>query len=283
MGSRFGLNDLARAKRAGRPIVMATAYDYVSARAIDEAGIDIALVGDSAATTVLGLPVTRQVSLDEMLMLARAVRRGLSGAMLIGDLPFNTYESSDEQAVATARCFAEIGCEAVKMEGAGATTSRVRAVVAAGIPVMGHVGLRPQQLTPGESAHVEGKSAADALRLLDEARALESAGVFAIVFEAVPALVMESLTPLLRVPTIGIGAGAATDGQVLVTHDLLGMTEGHVPKFVKAYAELRHTMIDAFARYADDVRSRRFPDLTHSYGIPAAEVEALRRQLDDPT
>lgn len=172
----FGINDLAAAKRDGRPIVMATGYDFASANALDAAGVDIVLVGDSAAMTVLGLPATRDVTLDEMLMLTRAVRRGLSGALLVGDLPFGTYEDSDAQAVATARRFADIGVDAVKMEGAGATASRARAVIAAGIPVMGHVGLRPQQLVAGQRAYVEGRTADDAMTLLKDANELEAAG-----------------------------------------------------------------------------------------------------------
>lgn len=212
-------------------------------------------------------------------MLTRAVRRGLTGAMLVGDLPFGTYETSDEQAVATARRFAEIGCDAVKMEGAGPTASRVRAVVASGVPVMGHVGLRPQQLIAGQPAHVEARSADDAIRLFGDGRALEDAGCFAIVVEAVPAAVMSLLAPRIGVPTIGIGAGAATDGQVLVLHDLLGLTVGHVPRFVKQYADLRGRIVDAVTRYADDVRGRRFPDAEHSYNMPSAEVDRLRARL----
>lgn len=276
-GARFRVADLAAAKRDGRPIVMATGYDYSTAIALDAAGVDIVLCGDSAAMTVLGLPATRDVTLDEMLMLTRAVRRRLTGAMLVGDLPFGTYEQSDDQAVATARRFAEIGCDAVKME--GAVTSRVRAVVAAGIPVMGHVGLRPQQLVAGQPGHVEAKSADDAVRLFEDAHALETAGCFALVIEAVPAQVMAELAPRLRIPTIGIGAGPSTDGQVLVTHDLLGLTSGHIPKFVKQYADLRRTIIDAVAHYADDVRARRFPDVAHTYGMRSAEVDALRTRL----
>jgi 3-methyl-2-oxobutanoate hydroxymethyltransferase len=278
-GARFGVGDLAAAKRAGRPIVMATGYDFASASALDAAGVDIVLVGDSAAMTVLGLPATRDVTLDEMLMLTRAVRRGLTGAMLVGDLPFGTYEESDERALATARRFTDIGCDAVKMEGAGATASRAHAVIAAGIPVMGHVGLRPQQLSAGQPGYVEARTADDAMTLLADANALEAAGCFALVFEAVPAAVMTELAPHLHVPTIGIGAGASTDGQVLVTHDLLGLTAGHVPKFVKRYAELRRDIVDAVTRYADDVRTRRFPDATHTYGVRAAEMDALRARL----
>lgn len=277
--ARFTVADAAEAKCAGRPIVMATGYDFSSARTLDAAGVDIVLVGDSAATTVLGMAFTRDVTLDEMLMLTRAVRRGLTSPMLIGDLPFGTYEDSDDLAVATARQFAAIGCDAVKMEGAGVTVSRVRAVIAAGVPVMGHVGLRPQQLTPTTPAHVEGRSADDALRLLEDAQSLEAAGCFALVVEAVPARVTALLVPRIRIPTIGIGAGSATDGQVLVTHDLLGLTDGHVPRFVKQYADLKRDMTDAFSRYADDVRARRFPESAHNYGAPAAEIESLEQRL----
>jgi 3-methyl-2-oxobutanoate hydroxymethyltransferase len=277
--ARFTLADLAAAKRAGRPLVMATGYDFASARALSAAGVDMVLVGDSAATTVLGMPVTREVTVDEMLMLTRAVRRGLDGPLLIGDLPFGTYEASDAQAVATARRFAEIGCDMIKMEGAGPITARARAVAAAGIPVMGHVGLRPQQLRSGEPAHVEARSADAAVALLEDARALEAAGCCAIVFEAVPARATAVIAPHIGIPIIGIGAGPATDGQVLVSHDLLGLTEGHVPKFVKRYAELGREMRDAFARYAEDVRARRFPAEAHNYGIPAIELEALTQRL----
>lgn len=259
---------------------MATAYDYVSASAVCAAGVDIVLVGDSAATVMLGLAATRLVTLDEMLMLTRAVRRGTDGPLLIGDLPFGTYESSDALAVETAKRFADAGCDAVKMEGGGDTVFRAAAVIAAGIPVMGHVGLTPQELVPGEAARVKARSADAAIRVLDEARALESVGCFALVFEAVPALVSDRLVPLIGIPIIGIGAGAATDGQVLVTYDLLGLTDGHIPRFVHRYAELKRDMIDAIHRYADDVRTHRFPGREHVYGFDAAEIEKLDQLLD---
>ena len=276
---KFELPHVQRRKRDGQPIVMVTAYDYASARAMDAAGVDIVLVGDSAATTVLGLEATRLVTIEEMLMLTRAVRRGLTDALLVGDMPYGTYEDSDDQAVETARRFADIGCDAVKLEGAGEMVSRVSAVIAAGIPVMGHVGLAPQVLRPGEPGRVEARTADGAMRLLRDARALEAAGCFALIFEAVPAPVSERIVPLLVVPIIGIGAGLATDGQVLVTYDLLGMTDGHVPRFVKRYGELKSAMIEAAAAYVGEVRGRQFPDKAHSYGMDARELELLDQRL----
>lgn len=275
----FRVGDLATYKRRGIPIVMATAYEYVTATAVDAAGVDIALVGDSAATVVLGLPVTRDVSVDEMLMLTRAVRRGLKRAMLLGDLPFGSYEESDAQAVATARRFADVGCDAVKMEGGGAIVSRARAVIDAGIPVVGHLGLGPQQLVAGEAARVQARTAESAIALIRDAEALEAAGCCALVLEAVPAAVSERVAPRLSIPVIGIGAGRAPAGQVLVTYDLLGLTDGHIPRFVKRYAELKQEMVRALASYSDEVRGRRFPEPRHEYGIEPAEVDELDRRL----
>jgi len=276
---RATLASLGDKKKRREPIVMATAYDYVSASAVSAAGVDVTLVGDSAATVMLGYAATRQVSLDEMLMLTRAVRRGTNGPVLVGDLPFGTYEASNALAVETAKRFTDAGCDAVKMEGAGNIVERAAAVIAAGIEVMGHVGLTPQELAPGEAARVKGRSGEAAFRVLADARALEAAGCGALIFEAVPALVSEKLVPRIRIPVIGIGAGAATDGQVLVTYDLLGLTDGHIPKFVQRYAELKRDMIDAIHRYADDVRSHRFPTGHHTYGIDTAEIEKLDQLL----
>jgi 3-methyl-2-oxobutanoate hydroxymethyltransferase len=277
--ARTTLRDLADKKLRHEPIVMATAYDYVLASAASAAGVDIVLVGDSAATVMLGYAATREVTLDEMLMLTRAVRRGTDGPLLIGDLPYGTYESSDALAVETAKQFAAAGCDAVKMEGGGDTIARAAAVIAAGIPVMGHVGLTPQNLEPGEAARVHARSADAALRVLEDARALERVGCCALIFEAVPALVSEKLVPLIHIPVIGIGAGVATDGQVLVTYDLLGLTDGHIPKFVQRYADLKRDMIEAVQHYADDVRARRFPAREHTYGFDALEKEKLDHLL----
>jgi 3-methyl-2-oxobutanoate hydroxymethyltransferase len=228
---------LAEKKRLADPIVMVTAYDYPSARSAEFAGVDLVLVGDSAATTVLGYNATTPVELDDMLVLARAVRRGLRTPLMIGDLPFGSYEVSDEQAITTAmRMVKEAGCEAVKLEGGGeASVKRARAIVNAGIPVMGHVGLTPQTSTALGGWKAQGRTARAAARIAAEAQALQQAGCFALVFEAIPSAVSEQLMPLIEIPVIGIGAGPATDGQVLVFHDLLGIRDGLGPRFVKRW------------------------------------------------
>ena len=272
---------LREKKRLGDPIVMITAYDYPSARAAEAAGVDLVLVGDSAATTVLGHNATTPVELDEMLMLARAVRRGLRTPLLIGDLPFGSYEVSDEQAISTAmRMVKEAGCEVVKLEGGGeASVRRVRAIVGAGIPVMGHVGLTPQTSTALGGWKAQGRTAQAAMRIAEEALALQQAGCFALVFEAIPSAVTEELMPSIEVPVIGIGAGPATDGQVLVFHDLLGIREGLGPRFVKRYANLQQEMDAGVAAFAEDVRARRYPGPEHTYSIDPGELAQLRLLL----
>lgn len=272
---------LAEKKRLGEPLVMVTAYDYPSARAVEAAGVDLVLVGDSAATTVLGYSATTPVDLDDMLVLGRAVRRGLRTPLMIGDLPFGSYEVSDEQAISTAvRMVKEAGCDAVKLEGGGAASvSRARAIAGAGIAVMGHVGLTPQSSTALGGWKAQGRNAKAAARIAHEALALQEAGCFAIVFEAIPAAVTEELMPRLEVPVIGIGAGAATDGQVLVFHDLLGMRDGLGPRFVKRYANLQEEMNAGVTAYAEDVRLRRYPGPEHTYSIDPAELAELRELL----
>jgi 3-methyl-2-oxobutanoate hydroxymethyltransferase len=272
---------LAEKKRLGDPIVMVTAYDYPSARAAEAAGVDLVLVGDSAATTMLGYTATTPVELEDMLVLARAARRGLTTPLLIGDLPFGSYEVSDEQAITTAmRMVKAAGCDAVKLEGGGAASaSRARAIVAAGIPVMGHVGLTPQTSTALGGWKAQGRTAAAAARIAAEALALQEAGCFALVFEAIPAAVTEELMPLLEIPVIGIGAGPATDGQVLVFHDLLGIRDGLGPRFVKRYANLQQEMNDGVCAYAEDVRARRYPGPEHTYSIDQDELAELRALL----
>src|SRR5437764_8852399 len=218
------LPQLAEKKRLGEPIVMVTAYDYPSAQVAEEAGVDIVLVGDSGAMTVLGYPSTVPVSVDEMLMLCAAARRGLTTPLLIGDLPFGSYESSDEQAVKTAQRFIkEAGCAAVKLERGGTSAQRARAIVESGVAVMGHVGLTPQTATTLGGHRAQGRTAERALHVAQDAIALQEAGCFSIVFEAVPAAVVELLMGRIEVPVIGIGAGPASDGQVLRFHDLLGL------------------------------------------------------------
>ena len=259
---------------------MITAYDYPSAQVAQEAGVDLVLVGDSGAMTVLGYPSTVPVSVEEMLMLAAAVRRGLETPLLVGDLPFGSYEGSDEQAVATAQRFVkEAGCDAVKLERGGSSVQRARAIVEAGIPVMGHVGLTPQTATALGGYRAQGRTAERALQVARDAIALQEAGCFSIVFEAVPAAVVELLMGRIEVPVIGIGAGPATDGQVLVFHDLLGIftsSTGHVPRFAKRYQEIKAQMVAGAAEYAAEVRSGAFPASEHTYSIDEEEVERLR-------
>ena len=271
---------LLEKKQLGEPIVMVTAYDYPGAQVAEEAGVDLVLVGDSGAMTVLGYPSTVPVSVEEMLMLTSAVRRGLRTPFLVGDLPFGSYEASDEQAVETAQRFVkEAGCDAVKLEGGGTSVQRARAIAAAGIPVMGHVGLTPQTSVALGGYRAQGRTAQRAFEVAQDAVALQEAGCFAIVFEAIPAAVAAEIMPLIEVPVIGIGAGPATDGQVLVLHDLLGIYDGHAPRFAKRYAQLRGEMVAAVREYADEVRSGRFPGPEHVYSIDPDELEALRERL----
>jgi 3-methyl-2-oxobutanoate hydroxymethyltransferase len=272
---------LAEKPQLGEPIVMVTAYDFPSAQVAEEAGVDLVLVGDSAANVVLGYESTVPVSLDEMVMLAAAVRRGLRTPLLIGDLPFGSYEASDEQAIDSAQRFVkEAGCDAVKLERGGTSVQRAAAIVSAGIPVMGHVGLTPQTATALGGYRAQGRTAQRALDVARDALALEEAGCFAIVFEAIPAAVAELLMPRIEVPVIGIGAGTATDGQVLVFHDLLGIGGGMAPRFVKRYAALKADMVAGVRAFADDVRAGRFPAAEHTYSIDPQELESFRSSLD---
>ena len=271
---------LAEMKRLGEPIVMVTAYDYPSALAAEKAGVDVVLVGDSGAMTVLGYDSTVPVELDEILMLAKAARRGLRSPFLVGDLPFGSYEVSDEQAVTTALRFVkEAGCAAVKLEGGGPTSvARARAISNAGIPVMGHVGLTPQTSTALGGYRAQGKTAEQALLIRDQAIALEQAGCFSIVFEAIPSELAAEIMPRISVPVIGIGAGGGVDGQVLVFHDLLGIREGLGARFVKRYANILDEMVDGVSAFADDVRDRSFPGPEHGYSIDHDELTAFRSE-----
>jgi len=272
---------LAEKKRLGEPIVMITAYDYPSAQVAQEAGVDVVLVGDSGAMTVLGYPSTVPVSTDEMLMLAAAVRRGLHTPLLVGDLPFGSYEASDEQAIATAQRFIkEAGCDAVKLERGGTSVQRAKAIVDAGIPVMGHVGLTPQTATALGGYRAQGRNAQQALAVARDALALQEAGCFSVVLEAIPAAVAEALMPRLSIPVIGIGAGAATDGQVLVFHDLLGIYDGHVARFAKRYGDVRAHMVAGVAEYASEVRGHAFPAPEHFYSIDDEELARFTAGLD---
>jgi 3-methyl-2-oxobutanoate hydroxymethyltransferase len=236
---KLPLTDLADMKRRRERIVMVTAYDYPSGSLADAAGVDIVLVGDSAAMTVLGYESTVPATMDEMVMLTRAAVRGAKRPLVVADMPFGSFQISDEEAVRSAvRFVKEAGADAVKVEGAGLTVSRVLALVGAGIPVMGHVGLTPQSATMLGGFRAQGRTSARARQLLDDARTLEQAGCFSLVLEAVPAPVAARITEGLTIPTIGIGSGRDCDGQVLVYHDLLGLYQGREPRFVKRYAEL---------------------------------------------
>jgi 3-methyl-2-oxobutanoate hydroxymethyltransferase len=271
------LTKLAEMRALGEPIVMVTAYDHPSAKIAEAAGVDVVLVGDSAANNVLGYADTVPVTVEELLMLAAAVRRGLRTPLLVGDLPFGSYEASDEQAIGTAHRFVkEAGCDAVKVEGSAA---RAKAIVRAGVPVMGHVGLTPQTATALGGYRAQGRTAERARAVLDEALELQEAGCFAIVFEAIPADVTDVIMAEMEIPVIGIGAGASTDGQVLVLHDLLGIHGGFQPKFVKRYADVRGEMLRGLQAYAEDVRTRRFPGPEHTYGIAPEELHRLKEQL----
>src|SRR3954452_8776263 len=278
---RVTLTKLAEMRALGEPIVMVTAYDHPGARAVEAAGVDVVLVGDSAATTVLGYSDTVRISVEELLMLAAAVRRGLRTPLLVGDLPFGSYEISDAQAIAAAQRFVkEAGCDAIKLEGGGVKAEGARAIVRAGIPVMGHVGLTPQTATALGGWRAQGRTAGRAVELAKDALDLQDAGCFSIVFEAIPSEVAAVISSKMHVPVIGIGAGPAVDGQVLVFHDLLGIREGHGARFVKRYADLLDDMVDGVAAYAADVRSRAYPGPEHAYSVDGEELSAFRADVE---
>jgi 3-methyl-2-oxobutanoate hydroxymethyltransferase len=267
-------------KLSGEPISMLTAYDYPTALAIDRAGIDAILVGDSLGMVVLGYPNTLPVTMEDMLHHCKAVSRGAQYALLIGDMPFMSYQVSVQEAVRNAgRFLQEAGMDAVKLEGGRERLDAVRAIVAAGIPVMGHLGLTPQSVHQLGGFRPQGLEAGAARRLVEDAQMLQEAGCFAIVLESTPARLAGLISQQLEVPTIGIGAGAACDGQVLVTHDLLGLFDRFTPRFVKKYAGLHTEMARAFAAYKTDLETRGFPAPEHSVEMPESEwrlfVDAL--------
>ncbi len=279
---KLSLLELAERKRRGEKLVMVTAYDHPGARLADAAGVDLILVGDSAADNVLGYSSTVPVTVDELLVLVRAVTRGAERALVIGDMPFGSFQVSDETAVANAvRFVKEAGADAVKVEGAGPILSRVQALVGAGIPVMGHLGLTPQSATMLGGFKAQGRTAAKARRLLADARALEAAGCFAVVLEAVPAAVAHRITSALTIPTIGIGAGPACDGQVLVWHDLLGISDRKPARFVKRYADIGGEITRALEQYAGEVRAGIFPADEHTYSIPEDELELFAKATEE--
>jgi 3-methyl-2-oxobutanoate hydroxymethyltransferase len=279
---KLSLIELAERKRRGEKIVMVTAYDHPSARLADAAGVDLILIGDSAGDNVLGYESTVPVSVEELLVLVGAVTRGAEHAFVVADMPFGSFQVSDETTVANAvRFVKEAGADAVKVEGAGPILSRVQALVGAGIPVMGHLGLTPQSATMLGGYKAQGRTAAKAQRLLADARALEAAGCFAVVLEAVPAPVAERISEALTVPMIGIGAGPACDGQVLVWHDLLGLSDRKPARFVKRYAQLGAEIRHALEAFAADVRSGAFPADEHTYSIPEDELNLFTQATEE--
>jgi 3-methyl-2-oxobutanoate hydroxymethyltransferase len=279
---KLPLPEVAEMKHRGDRIVMITAYDAPSARIADAAGVDLILVGDSAAMVVLGHDSTVPATMDELLMLTRAVTRGAHRPLVIADLPFGSYHVSVEQALESAiRFIKEAQADAVKLEGAGPMLARVRALTDAGIPVMGHLGLTPQTATMLGGFRAQGRTATKAVQLYDDALALQAAGCFSIVLEAVPSPVAARITEALDIPTIGIGAGPDCDGQVLVWHDLLGLYEGHAPRFVKQYADLAPTIGAAVEQYASEVRNGSFPEERHTYSMTEEELALFERELAD--
>jgi len=253
-------------KRKGEPIAVVTAYDFPTAKLADEAGVEILLVGDSVGTVVLGYESTLPVTMEDMLHHTRAVTRAKPAALVVGDMPFMSYQASPEQAVMNAgRFIQEAGADAVKLEGGARVAEAVRRIVEAGIPVMGHLGLTPQSVLAFGGYKVQARGEADQERFIADARTLEAAGCFSLVLEGIPARLGATVSRALAIPTIGIGAGVQCDGQVLVTHDLLGLFQGHQPKFVRRYAELGDATREAIARYVADVKARTFPADAESY------------------
>jgi len=278
---KLPLTEFAELKARRQPIAMITAYDAPSGRLADEAGADVILVGDSAAMTVLGHDSTVPATMEELIVLTRAVTRGARRPLVVADMPFGSFQVSDAEALHNAiRFLKEAGADGVKVEGAGATLSRVQALVGAGIPVMGHIGLTPQSATMLGGFKAQGRTAEKAVRLYEDALALEGAGCFAIVLEAVPAAVAARITEALTLPTIGIGAGVDCDGQVLVWHDLLGLYEGRSPRFVKQYADLATEIKRAVSTYVEEVRERRFPEEQHTYSLPEDELALFETALE---
>ncbi len=277
-GKKITPQTFQQKKKRGEPITMLTAYDYPTALALDQAGIDAILVGDSLGMVVLGYPNTLPVTMEDMLSACRAVSRAARTALLIGDLPFMSYQASVEEAIRNAgRLLQEGGMEAVKLEGGGERAATVRAIVGAGIPVMGHLGLTPQSINLLGGFRPQGRSAETAERLLQDALLLEEAGCFSLVLESIPGRLAEEVSRKLTIPTIGIGAGALCDGQVLVVHDLLGLFDRFTPKFVKKYADLHGEMQRAFSGYIADVSARRFPAAEHTVEMPEEEWEKFSR------
>lgn len=273
--------DVQQAKKEGRKLVMMTAYDYPFGRMADEAGVDIVLVGDSLGMVVMGLEGTVAVTMEDMIHHIRAVVRGCKKPMVVGDMPFMSYNTGIRDAVINAgRLVKEGGCDVVKLEGGVDFAPTVEAIVKAGIAVQGHIGLTPQTASALGGFKMQGRDARAAMKIIEDARALEAAGVFSIIIEAVPAPLAAMVAETVRVPVIGIGAGAGVDGQVLVTHDMIGLFDKFVPKFVKQYIKIRPMILQALAQYKDEVQSGAFPADEHSFGMNADALADLKARLE---
>ncbi len=274
---KMTIPDIQRKKQEGRKITLLTAYDYPSGRLIDEAGVDIILIGDSLAMTVLGYESTVPITMDEMVHHSKAVKRGVKYGLIVGDMPFMTYNIGEKETVRNAGKFIkEGGCGAVKIEGGIEMAAIVKTLVKAGIPVLGHIGLTPQTATQLGGFKVQGKDAKSAQRLIDSALALEKAGCFAVILECVPDKLAKLITEKLEIPTIGIGAGVYCDGQALVTNDMIGLFDRFTPKFVKKYADLWPLLLNAFKRYKDEVEGGKFPTEEHSFTMNDSEFIKIK-------
>jgi 3-methyl-2-oxobutanoate hydroxymethyltransferase len=273
--------DVQKAKAENRKLVMVTAYDYPFGLMADEAGVDIVLVGDSLGMVVMGLDGTVAVTMEDMIHHVRAVVRGCRSPLVVGDMPFMSYNTSVRDAIVNAgRLLKEGGCDAVKLEGGSDFAPTVEAIVKAGIPVQGHVGLTPQTAGALGGFKLQGRDALKAKQIIDDARALEHAGVFSIILEAVPAPLGKLVADTVKVPVIGIGAGHEVDGQVLVTHDMIGLFDKFVPKFVKQYARIRPLILEALAAYKSEVRTGKFPAAEHSFSMPPEALAGLKKLIN---
>jgi 3-methyl-2-oxobutanoate hydroxymethyltransferase len=279
--NKITIQDIKQAKKDCRKIIMATAYDYPFGLIADEAGVDIVLVGDSLGMVVMGLDGTVGVTMDQMIHHIRAVVSGCKKALVIGDMPFMSYNTSIREAIINAgRLMKEGGCDVVKLEGGVDFAPTVEAIVKAGIPVQGHIGLTPQTASALGGFKMQGKDAQAAKSIIDDAKALEDAGAFSLILEAVPAPLGELVAKSVAVPVIGIGAGSQVDGQVLVTHDMVGLFDKFVPKFVKQYAQIRPTIIDALKTFKEEVSNESFPASEHSFSMPDKTLEELKKIID---
>ncbi|MBW2042822.1 MAG: 3-methyl-2-oxobutanoate hydroxymethyltransferase [Deltaproteobacteria bacterium] len=284
MSQKVTVLDVQRAKEEGRKLVMVTAYDYPFGLLSDQAGVDIVLVGDSLGMVVMGLNGTVEVTMEDMIHHIRAVVRGCKRPMVVGDMPFMSYNTSIRDAIINAgRLMKEGGCDVVKLEGGVDFAPTIQAIVKAGIPVMGHIGLTPQTASALGGFRMQGRDAAAAKQIIDDAIALQRAGVFSIILEAVPAPLGKLVAESVKVPVIGIGAGVDVDGQVLVTHDMIGLFDKFVPKFVKQYLQIRTIIVEAMEAYKKDVQQGTFPEPEHSFKMPKETLSKLKKRMTEPT